>query len=664
MYQQQILAVNKYCSIIPGAAGLFNWVAIFFLLLTPLVGASQAILWQKCIGGSAFDNAADFEIAKDGSYVVVGTTRSYDIPNLKKTTGDPDMLVFKMNSKSNLLWQKTFGGERTEEAKAVRVTRDGGFLIVGYTDSQNTTKGEKDFYIVRLDAVGTKLWEKSFGGTGNDIATSAVVLRDSSFLIAGETGSQNGNVTKNRGGIDYWVIRLDKKGNFVWEKTFGGPGNDNLYSIEPTADGNFLLVGSSDMAGGDVPPIQGKTDLFLVKIDAKGNTLWQKTYGGDGFDIPFDAATAITQDGPMLIAGTTTSSSGDISAIHGASDVFIAAVDQSGALLWKKSYGGSGEDGANSISAVYDGNFLISGTTRSKDQDILENKGGYDAWLFKVDPKGNMLWSKTTGGKGTDQFLQAKEIPGGDFIVIGFTDSRDGDLNNLYRGAGQDFWVVKIEDPAIEHKVISLTPTTLIGYIRDAKTKKFVAAEVRLVSDRKNKRLQTVKSDTVFGIYEVFLPDTDKASIGVSAKGYLFFSKDVTVSKEQRYSEIRLDISLEPIKVGEAIRSYGIYFDPGKFDILPESYPELDRLYDFLIQNKSVKIQVNGHTDGSGDPATKMQLSTLRARAVRDFLVKKGISLDRLKFKGYAASQKIKDPELTEEDLQLNRRVEFEIIEY
>lgn len=631
---------------------------VFYLFLNIEITA-QPILWQSCIGGSAIDNANCFDVARDGSYLIAGSTRSYDIEGLGKTTGDADILITKVNSHGRVLWKKSFGGSFSEEAKDVKVTKDGGFIIVGSSDSREVgNKGKKDFYIVRIDALGTKLWEKTFGGSGNDEATSVIVLPNrEGFIVGGETGSKDGDVKLNQGGLDFWVLKLNFNGELVWQKTFGGLNNDQIYSMCLTKDNNIMLAGPTDSNTADVSVNKGKTDIFIVKIDQSGSPILKKTLGGNGFDVPYSLIKTLR--GELVMAGTTSSTSGDVKTLHGQNDAFIAKLDDNANIIWTKSYGGTSEDGANSIISTFEGYFVVAGTTSSRDGDLLDLKGGNDAWVFKVDSVGTLKWNKTVGGARNEQFYSVKESPGSDFIAVGYTSSDNADLEKVIRKGNNDFWIVAVQDVP-PPPVKSLTPTVISGYVRDKKTKKFISAEVRTVNNALGKRLSKDVSDTLFGIYSVFLPDTNQASIGVFADGYFFFGQNINITPEQRYSEIRLDVELNRIELNTHLNLFNITFEQGSPNLTEDSKPELDRIVEFLNKNKRISIKIKGHTDGTGEKATKQKLSELRANAVLKYLVSKGIDTRRLTSQGYGMSKPIASDDTLEGQSQ-NRRVEIEV---
>ena len=627
--------------------------------------ADSQTLWQKCTGGTAYETAFCFENTHDGCYLVGSTTRSGDGDLAGRTGNDAAIWIQKINAKGSVLWSRILGGSGTEEIRAMKVTRDGGSIIVGFSDSKDpfvpNNNGKRDAYIIRLDALGNTKWSKTYGGSGNDIANAVIQLDDEGFIVGGETGSRDGNVKINKGGIDFWLIRLDKSGNIIWETTFGGVANETITSITLTQDGNILAGGVTDSGpnDGDVTYNNGKTDLFLVKITKSNQLIWKRFLGGNSNEELHGIATR--SDGGFVLAATTFSNADPIKNPKGGGDVWIVSIDAEGRIVWEKTFGGSGDEGANSISATYDGNYLVCGTTRSKDGDITRSKGLYDAWLFKITIAGDFIWKQTLGGSENESFYACHEIPSGDYVAAGITESTNGDLTGITKQGGGDSWLLCYRDPVSPPQAISLTPTSFIGYVKDKKTKKYIYAEVALVDNVKGTKLSTTNTDTTFGIYQIILPDTNQMSISFFAPGYMFYGKNVYIEDDQRYSEIRLDVELEPIRVGVKLDLYNIFFDIGKADIRPESKPELDRILNFLRKNPKLRVQINGHTDNTGAPQTKMQLSLMRANAIRNYLIAAGIAPNRLSTRGFGMTKPVAS---NDDDIgrQLNRRVEFEVL--
>jgi len=190
-------------------------------------------------------------------------------------------------------------------------------------------------------------WQKSFGGTTIDEPTEIVPTTDGGFLLIGSTNSQNGDVNLPQGQSDGWVVKISSKGAIEWEKTFGGVLNDSLRSIRVTPDGYFVLVGSTESTTIDSNNHKGMFDIWVVKIKGNGDILWQKTFGGSGIDI--GKSIEVTSDSGYVVAGFTNSTNGDITNSRGSTDFWVLKLSTNGTLEWEKTYGGSGIDEAFSL---------------------------------------------------------------------------------------------------------------------------------------------------------------------------------------------------------------------------------------------------------------------------------------------------------------------------
>ena len=636
------------------------WISLLWLLGVQTLTAQQ-ILMQKLLGGSGYDNIYHFENTHDGCYILAGTTRSQDGDLAGREGYHSDAWILKVNAKGNILWQKQLGGKNHDEAKVVKLLKDGCYVFAGFTESFQGEKnfGKRDFYVGKLDPLGTVLWENTYGGNGNDAAFCIQPLADGSLIVAGESGSTSGQINRNKGQLDFWVIKIDKDGKLIWQKSFGGAFNESVQAMAINQRGEIMLAGSTDSNDGDVPKNKGKTDLFLVKIDTAGNLDLKTTIGGESFEEVHSLIAL--EDNHFMLAGTTFSTSGDIKSNKGGGDVWLVKLNPEAEIVWEKTFGGSEDDGANGLTQTYDGNLILCGMSRSEDGDLRLRVGLCDAWIAKLKPDGTVRWSRSLGGKDMDAFHIAREVPSGDYFAVGYSLSANGNFQLLEKPGGSDAWICLLRDPFDPPQAISLTPTSFIGYVRDKDTKKFIKAEVNLVDVIKDKKISSTYSDSSLGTYQIVLPDTMEMNISFSAPGYMYFNQNVKIQEKQRYSETRLDVELEKIKVNSKITLKHIYFDTGRSVIRPESAPELERLIKFMNENPRVKIRINGHTDNSGNPATKLELSQDRANAVRDYLVANKISVHRITTKGFGMQLPVADND-SEDGRALNRRVEFQIM--
>jgi hypothetical protein len=256
-------------------------------------------------------------------------------------------------------WSRTFGGSGLDEGYSVQQTSDGGYVVAGYTYSYGA--GEDDVYLIKTDAGGNKVWEKTFGGSSYDVGNSVQQTSDGGYVVVG---------TQSYGAwsADVYFIKTDAGGNKVWEKTFGGTGDYGGTSVQQTSDGGYVIAGYTTPYGAE------KMDVYLIKTDASGNKVWEKTFGGSNADK--GTSVQQTSDGGYVIAGDTES--------YGAGgDVYLIKTDASGNKVWEKTFGGSSYDVGNSVQQTSDGGYVVAGETHSY------GAGSSDVYLIKTDANGN-----------------------------------------------------------------------------------------------------------------------------------------------------------------------------------------------------------------------------------------------------------------------------------
>ena len=419
----------------------------FSLVVVQLVTFAQApaIEWQKSIGGSTVEEAKSIEQTTDGGYIVAGYTTSNN-GDVTGNHGNSDYWVVKLSATGTIQWQKTLGGTADDYAQSIQQATDGGYIIAGYTNSNNGNvtgnHGNYDYWVVKLSAVGTIEWQKTLGGTQNEYAYSIQQTRDGGYIVAGNTNSNNGDVTGNHGGIDYWVVKLSSTGAIQWQKTLGGTVNDFAVSIQQTIDGGYIVAGYAASIDGDVTGVQGGFDYWVVKLNSTGTIEWQKTAGGSSADIAFSIRE--TSDGGYIIVGVTLSNDGDVSGYHGGFgyDSWIVKLSGTGNIQWAKTLGGTNDDIIWSIKQTADGNYIAGGFTFSNDGDVSGNHGGYDVWVVKISDTGTIQWQKTLGGTGSDYALSIQQTSDGGYITAGSSSWNNGDVTE--NQGSDDYWIVKL----------------------------------------------------------------------------------------------------------------------------------------------------------------------------------------------------------------------------
>lgn len=290
--------------------------------------------------------------------------------------------------------------------------------------------------------VPTIQWQQTLGGTAVDQGYDIVSFEDGSVAV-GLAFSSNGQVVGNHGAGDAWVVRLNNNGDIVWQNCYGGSDYDNASAVSRTHSGGFVCAGVSRSVDGDVTNPHGDYDMWVFGIDSVGELLWQRTLGGSQNDWAFGVAA--TSDSGAVVVGRTFSADGDVVGFHGDQDAWVVKLNQFGEVLWQRALGGSTFDTGQDIIEISNGNLLVVGASDSSDGDVTSGQaGGGDAWVVLLSPDGELLWETTLGGSSSDGFRSITKSDDSGFVLAGTTQSNDGDVTGYF--ANKDGWVVKIDD--------------------------------------------------------------------------------------------------------------------------------------------------------------------------------------------------------------------------
>ncbi len=302
------------------------------------------------------------------------------------------------------------------------------------------------FYVAVLVAQPVIQWSRTMGGTGEESARSVKSTPDGGCIVSGFASTSNGDVFGNHGGLDLWVIKLSETGATQWKKCFGGSNQDFGHSVDCASDGGFIVSGYTRSNNGNVMSgNHGIEDIWLVKLNAQGSIQWEKTYGGSGVDRLGDYVGSMerTVDNGYILAGYSNSTDGDVTGNHGLLDIWVVKTDDMGTLQWQKSYGGSSTDAPRAIHQTSDGGYIIIGDTNSNDGDVSGNHGDRDVWVLKINAIGDIEWHTAYGGSGQDIGKSIQSTSDGGYIVSATTESIDGDV--IGNHAEEDIWVFKLD---------------------------------------------------------------------------------------------------------------------------------------------------------------------------------------------------------------------------
>ena len=334
--------------------------------------------WQKTYLG-AIDYGYVIHQTKDGGYIVAGQTNVYGPVGI-------NVWIIKLNSNGKIEWQKIYGGVGDDGVYSIQQTSDSGYIVAGFTSCFGA--GGKDFWVLKLNSDGLIAWQKTYGGTSDEIANSIVQTIDGGYILTGWTMSFS-DVDISKRMPDFWVLKLNSDGSVVWQKTYGGAGQEFVRTILQTKDDCYLVSGLTTSFGA------GNGDMWLIKLNSDGTIRWQKAYGGKGDDGA--NSMQITNDGGCIVAGSTTSFGA------GSYDVWLLKLNSDGMIEWQKTYGGAGGDWGISTQQTKDGGYIVAGESSSFESFSREEVSILsDAWVLKLKKDGTIKFNVASKAITTD----------------------------------------------------------------------------------------------------------------------------------------------------------------------------------------------------------------------------------------------------------------------
>ena len=457
----------------------------YLLLFATLFMQGQDILWEKSYGGKNADYLFDAQPTADNGFILAGSSLSGKTgTKTAGNNGDLDYWVWKMDASGQLDWQKSLGGSGFDLLQSIKGTQDGGFILAGTSssnkgmDKQSDSKGLSDFWVVKLDAKGQEQWQQTIGGSGQEDLLTVLPTRDGGYLLGGSSSS--GKVVPapssglgvlsstakvdltaksdaSRGNMDYWIVKLDAKGTVVWQKTYGGLYSDVLRSVEQTKDGGYILGGysNSPQSGDKTEASIGIGDYWILKTDAMGAVEWQHAYGGTG-DNQLYVIHQTADEG--YIVGGNTNSPGALTtkggSVQSGSDFWLLRLDAKGGVVWSETYNYGKVDILTSLVENTDHSFLVGGYAQSERASTAkgvlqkEANGINDYIALKVTAQGEAVWEKIVGSGGEDILRKLISTRDGGYLLAGTSNaSSSGDKSTTL--GSNDFWVVKLQDQLV-----------------------------------------------------------------------------------------------------------------------------------------------------------------------------------------------------------------------
>jgi hypothetical protein len=338
------------------------------------------------------------------------------------------------------VWTRTYGGPAPDYGSSVQQTSDGGYIVAG-TEGYDGPDSVQ-VYLIKTDAAGDTVWTRKYGGTRREAGESVRQTSDGGYIIAGLTTSFGA------GQEDVYLIKTNASGDTIWTKTYGGTGSDYGRSVKQTSDGGYIITGFTDSFGA------GSYDVYLIKTNASGDTVWTKTYGGASEES--GSCVQQTSDGGYVISGYTFSFGA------GPTDVYLIRADAGGGVVWGRVYGGASWEFGNSVQQTSDGGYIVAGETESF------GAGDSDTYLIRTDADGDTVWTRTYGGTGHEAGFSVQETSDGGYIIAGHTytfGAGGGDVYLIRADAGGGvIWARAYGDTA-EEGSYSVQQTSDGGYI-------------------------------------------------------------------------------------------------------------------------------------------------------------------------------------------------------
>lgn len=398
---------------------------------------SGNLIWKTNWGGSEADGIESIIATPDGGFAALGHTNSNDIPGIEYK-GNQDGVLIKYDKNGNIEWQKGFGDEYVEYISELLLTNDGNFVTVGvHSDLNDENRMEPyDILITTFDKNGNILLEKKYGGSEGDDPSKIFLTKNNELIVFFNSTSTDLPGTEHKNFQDTYMMKISASGEIIWITNFGGNGYDSVEIVKET-DNAFIIISCSNSS--DIPGTTyiGGIEALITKIDKNGNIIWQRIWGGTGNDYIWDISELY--DGNYIMVGNSYSTDENKMNNNGSADAFLIKYDKNGNLLWQKNWGGSDFDNFQNV--IVNNNILVAGTTKSTDIEGLNLYGSTDIILLEYDLNGNIQQIINVGGSKDETIAGLTKGAKDDYYLR--IHSKSTDIANIENKSGNDSLLIK-----------------------------------------------------------------------------------------------------------------------------------------------------------------------------------------------------------------------------
>lgn|GEM_PF-815868 len=449
-------------------------VAIFIFGFIHAFSQRPTKQWDVDFGGNQNEQFTALQQTTDGGFILGGYSESgISGDKTQASRGSSDYWIVKTNADGVKQWDARFGGSSVDQLTCLQQTSDGGYILGGTSfsgaggDKTEASRGSSDYWIVKINGNGIKQWDARFGGTQQEELHSIQQTADGGYILGGSSISNiGGDKTQNsRGGKDFWIIKTDVNGVKQWDARFGGNLFEELFSVRQTIDGGYILGGYSlsDINGDKTQSSRGRYDFWVVKTNSVGIKQWDVTFGGA--DDDWLAQLQQTTDGGYILGGWSWSGiSGDkTQPTQGDNDYWIIKTDAAGIKQWDADFGGNSNDYLTSIQQTTDAGYILGGysSSPSSGNKTQNTHGGVDYWMVKTNMAGIMQWDADFGGSDFDFCAATQQTTDGGYILGGYSSSAIGGDKTENTKGLNDYWIVKTTPQTTCNTPINLRTVTV-----------------------------------------------------------------------------------------------------------------------------------------------------------------------------------------------------------